>query len=312
MSPLPPPALTHASSRSGRPPDAPRRRCLSLCAGPLLAAAALPRLAVASQAAAPRRLRVVALDMPPLIMSEPSGRAGGVIVDALHQVLAGSGFAAQVEILPWARALQRLRLGEAEGIIPAFRTPERERWLSYPGEPLYRSPMAFFGKRGRDFGWDGHLQSVQRLRFVKLKDGLFADGFDEAVRQGRLRCEEALSFGAAMRMVNQGRADLACAPLLPGLRAISLEGLDERLAALEPAVELKAGFLALLRQPELSELAQRITPSIARLHRSGQIQAWVDEYRRRQWAPRPDPAGTPRSGHEPGPQNAVARGPIWG
>lgn len=238
--------------------------------------------------------------------------ASGVIVDILQQALQGSGFAAQVEILPWARALLRLRQGEADAIMPAFRTAEREQWLDFPGEPLYRSPMAFFGRRGHSFAWDGRLESVQSLRFVKLKDGLFADRFDEALGQGRLRCEEALSFGAAMRMVNQGRADLACAPLLPGLRAITLEGLEDRLEALQPAVDFKAGYLALQRSPELQGLAARLTPVLARLHRSGQVEARVDEYRRRQWAPREGGSPGPHNGSELGPLEPAARGPIWG
>lgn len=265
-----------------------------------------PSWALAPATPALRSLRIVGLDLAPLIMTGPNGPCG-VIVDIVQQVLAGLGLQAHVDILPWARALQEMRAGTADGLIPAFRTPDREQWLDFPDQPVYRSPMSFFGRAQRDFAWDGRLDSVRRLRFVKLKDGLFADAFDEAVRQGRLRCEEASTFGAVMRMVDAGRADLACAPLLPGLQVLAQQGLSERLQPLNPPVDHKEGFLALARKPELVGLARLLGPRLAQLQRSGQIDVWVEEYRQRRWAPRPD---DPRRGGLP--TGLPPHGPIWG
>lgn len=265
-----------------------------------------PSWALAPADPARRRLRIVGLDLPPLIMQGPAGSTG-IIVDIVQQALAGLGLEAHVDILPWARALQEMRAGTADGLIPSFRTPEREQWLDFPDQPVYRSPMSFFGRVQRDFPWNGRLDSVRQLRFVKLKDGLFSEAFDEAVRQGQLRCEEAITFGAAMRMVDAGRADLACAPLLPGLQVLAQQGLSERLQPLNPPVDHKEGFLALARKPELAGLARQIGPRLAQMQRSGQIEARVEEYRQRRWAPRSDElrrGGTP-TGVPP-------HGPIWG
>jgi polar amino acid transport system substrate-binding protein len=292
---LPPPAIS-----------LPDRRRLCLSAALLGSAPAWALAPQAPAATAPRGLRILGLDLAPLIMNGPRG-PGGVIVDIVQQVLADLGLQAQVEILPWARALQEMRAGSADGLIPAFRTPEREQWLDFPEQPVYRSPMAFFGRAQREFSWDGRLESVRRLRFVKLKDGLFADAFDEAVRQGRLRCEEASTFGAVMRMVDAGRADLACAPLLPGLQVLAQQGLSERLQPLSPAVDHKEGFLALARKPELAGLARKLGPRLAQLQRSGQVETWVEEYRQRRWAPRPN---EPRRGGSPA--GMPPHGPIWG
>ncbi len=102
----------------------------------LLWAALLPW----AHAIAPVELYVA--EAPPLTMGNvPAGH--GVVGDVTLAAMARAGYAAQIQMLPWARAQREVSRGKNQLIIPLSRTPERESqytWIA-PVIPLGR---AFF------------------------------------------------------------------------------------------------------------------------------------------------------------------------
>lgn len=227
-------------------------------------------------------IRIYGVELPPLIMAGPSG-ASGVITDIALKAFKRAGVAAEVEVVPWARGFKALQVGQCDGLIPTIRSAEREAMFDFPNESIYRSDMSFFGRANQPLAFSGKLSDVQDRKFVKLRGALFAPEFDEAVRQGKIACEETNSFAAALRMVEAGRVDLAAVPRLAGLRIAVDEGLQGRIIPVDPPFFRQPFYLAFARKPGLSELRHRFDEQLTRMWRDGSIAAIEDDYRRRNW-----------------------------
>ena len=255
-----------------------RRGCLQ---GGLLALTGAGLLAPA-QGATPWVIEAV--ELPPLIMATPTGSTG-VLVDVVRLLVQRLALPAQIRVVPWARAYADTLSGQSAALMPAIRSAERERLFHFPSEPLYQAEMSFFKRADQALSWTGQLDELKELRFVKLRGALFAPEFDAAVAQGRVHCEEANSFAAAVRMVNAGRVHLAAMPKLAGLQIAASEGLQSRVLPLEPRVHLQPFYLALTRVGEPAAWVDRIGAALAQLHREGTVRDTVEQYRQRHWLP---------------------------
>jgi polar amino acid transport system substrate-binding protein len=253
-----------------------------------MAASAAAAAAGLAQAAGPGPLRIYGVELPPLIMATPYG-VTGIVTEITLRACRRAGLDAEVEVVPWARGVNALKSGQCDGLIPTIRSAEREALFDFPGEPVYRSDMSLFGRADRLPAFSGQLGELAERRFVRLRGALFAPEFDEAVREGRLHCEEANSFSAALRMVDAGRVDFAAVPRLAGLQIVASEGLSGRVAALSPPLYRQPFYVALARKPGLADVRRRLDEQLARMWRDGSIAAVEDEYRRRNWLP-PGPA----------------------
>lgn len=229
--------------------------------------------------------RVVGVDIPPLIMSTPNGGSTGIVVDVVNTAFRRANLRVKIEVMPWARAYPSVKAGERDALIPTIRSIEREALFDFPDEPVFKSEMSFFRLSQRPILWRGNLADVSTRSFVKLRAALFAPEFDDAVREGRIRCEETDSFLSAIRMVNAGRVDLAAVPKLAGLRLIAAEGMQTRVQVMEPALYVQNFYLAFSRKPALAAVRKQVDAKLAEMWRDGTIAAIIEDYRRRDWQP---------------------------
>ncbi|WP_252274767.1 substrate-binding periplasmic protein [Pseudomonas subflava] len=90
----------------------------------------------AQQAGEP--LRVVTDDWPPFRMQGAGGKLEGLDIDLLDELQRRTGLRFEVHRRPWARALEEMRLGQADLMTGLARTAERERYIDYL-EPSYHA-----------------------------------------------------------------------------------------------------------------------------------------------------------------------------
>lgn len=256
-----------------------------------LASAGLAGVSVVQAENAGPVYRVYGVEMPPLIMGTPHGSTG-IVVDTVQEAFKRAGLSVEVVVVPWARAYADVKAGEAAGLIPTIRSAEREEIFDFPEEPVFRAEMSFFGLLSRGFKWSGKLSELEHLRFVRLRGALFSPEFDQAISSGRIYCEQANSFSAALRMVAAGRVDLAAVPKLAGLQIAVAEGLHTRVQPLEPALHVQNFYLAFARKPGMAEVRQRINEQLAQMQKDGSLRLIQEGYRKRNWlAPSPASKG---------------------
>ncbi|MDD0843058.1 substrate-binding periplasmic protein [Pseudomonas sp. Gutcm_11s] len=83
-------------------------------------------------------LRVVTDYWPPFRMQGSGGKLEGLDIDLLDELQRRTGLRFEVRLLPWARALEEMRLGQADLMTGLARTAEREQFIDYL-EPAYHA-----------------------------------------------------------------------------------------------------------------------------------------------------------------------------
>ena len=165
----------------------------------LLATAALAALPL-SLLAAPRRLRIVTTDLPPLV----SEQGGGVLREMVAELCRRTQQTPALEFVPWRRAIFLATTMPSTAIFPLTRQPEREakfRWLA----PLYEERYHFLAPRGGSFDLQ-HPENMQEKRIALIRGAgqaamLHEMGFDHIV--------EAASVHEVHRFLLGGMADAA-------------------------------------------------------------------------------------------------------
>ena len=115
-------------------------------------------LLTARSAVAEDVLRFASQDFPPFSYAE-NGTAAGPFADIVNMVCAEAGLTCPIAILPWGRALERVRNGNAEGLFPLGWNDERATWLR-PSPPVLTTEYGFFATvdSGKKYERPGDLQ----------------------------------------------------------------------------------------------------------------------------------------------------------
>lgn len=93
------------------------------------------------------KLVFVTTDWPPYIMSK-DGKLTGLDTEIVLELCKRLGFEADIQKVPWKRALKYVKEGVADAIFTPRRTEERAEFLYYPSEPLHIERTAIFAEKG--------------------------------------------------------------------------------------------------------------------------------------------------------------------
>lgn len=199
----------------------------------------------------PGVLRLVTESWPPYAY-ECDGKACGMDVEMVSQVLSRLGYQVQVQFVPWPRALSQLQVGKADAILDISKGErnERERFLLFPKEALSTSSSALFYRKSEPFTFTG-LSSLAGKRVAVVRGYNYSANFMSATHFSR---ESGVSHEQNMKKLARGRVDLALMDSAVGLHLIRSLNLEAQIAV--DATRFVSGqlYLAFAIRPELTEL----------------------------------------------------------
>lgn len=171
-----------------------------------LAFVAATLLGFAPQANAAGTLRCVSLDYPPLIFAGADGKPQGIAVDVVNEVMSRAGWKVELEVLPWARALNLMQQGERDCIFTIFKTPERETFLDFSRKPLLQQPISLYAHKDSSIQFRGDLSKLNSKKWVVVRAVNYGEQF-EAAKAG-LKIDQAYTPTQAFLLVGNRHVDL--------------------------------------------------------------------------------------------------------
>ncbi len=171
-------------------------RCATLCCAALLAAT--PAWARATSAAP---IRILTSDLPPLSM-EHTPAAPGALYEMVEELVRRAKVPANIEFVPWKRAVYLSTSVQRSAIFPLTRSAEREpqyRWLAQ----LYHEHFLFLALKGGNFDVAEPVRHKQR-RIGILRGSLMLAKLREA---GYVNIVEASSVDESLRFLKRGIVD---------------------------------------------------------------------------------------------------------
>lgn len=121
-------------------------------------------------------LRIVVDVWPPYVMLQGDDLVGAD-VDITKAVFAQMNVPISIELLPWKRCLSLVESQQADAILDASITTEREKFLYFPDEPISRGVTVFFKKKSHFIPFEG-LSDLEKIRVGAISGYSYCDEID--------------------------------------------------------------------------------------------------------------------------------------
>lgn len=210
----------------------------------------------------------VTLQFPPLEYENDDQGAEGAIVDVVRTIMDRLGYTVNIQVLPWTRALQKVRTGKADAIFTAYRIVERESYLDYSNEILISQEMYFFKKKGSAIQFDGRIDSIKDARIGIVSTISYGQVFD-AFRP-LVELDKANQLSHNFEKLVRGRIDLLPSNLFVAEYTIRKMRIEDQVERLPKMVESIPSYIAFSRQKDLHRLRQQFDDELRKLKRTGE------------------------------------------
>ncbi len=218
-------------------------------------------------------LAIAADPWPPFI--DENHPEGGVSIQIIREALGRHGFDVELNIMPWARAIDGVRSGDFDILPGTWYTESRSEDLMY-SEPYVANEIKFIKRAGEAFDYSG-LDSLDGEVVAIIRDYGYGDAFYEATNFERDPAPELMTN--IRKLVNE-RVDLAIEDEFVARFIISNEEpeLLDQIEFVEPpysaeSLHLTSGYA----NPRHEEIVEAFNAGLAEMREDGTFDRIMEE-----------------------------------
>lgn len=246
----------------------------------LLSAALLTGTVLTSLPAAADQLKMVALSFPPLIYDD-GGKPAGIAYEIVTEAMKAAGHTIQVEIMPWARALDTVKDGGADAVFTAYKTPEREQFLNYSTEVLVPQVVSLFVAKDSPVSFDGDLAKLSKYKIGVVNQISYGSNIDDAIKNGVLPAvEKSNDTDSNVKKLLSGRFDVMPSNRYVAQFFLKQQGALDQVKELSPEVQNIPSYIAFTKARDTAKLRADFDAGVAAMRASGAYQKILDKYAR--------------------------------
>jgi polar amino acid transport system substrate-binding protein len=208
-------------------------------------------------------------DFPPF-EHEQDGKVQGMGVELVTEAMKRLGHTVDIKVYPIARALEETKTGQIDGVFTAYKTPEREAYLTYSHEVLIAQAMCLFVPKDSKITYDGNLCSLGTSKIGIINKMSYGKIFDGAAKDGTLKDFEPSNDTALnIKKLLANRTDIIISSRLAALYFAKTLGVQDQIRELVPPVETVPSYLAFTRTKDMTALADSFDKEIRAMHADG-------------------------------------------
>lgn len=215
-------------------------------------------------------------DWGPNEFTSENNELTGFHIDLIQMAAKELNVEVEFVAMPWKRALKTIEKGEADAISYTIFTPERVKYLIYKdGNAISEGSTRFAYLKGRDFNYDGTLESVKDRRIGVIRGYSYGKNFD------RKKLSNLVNVNTERQLISmllEKRVDLILVNIdhinykyghLPELDAVT---------SMDVASDYYDIYLAFSKKRRLEALADRFAAVIPKIRQSEKYQKIVQSY----------------------------------
>lgn len=196
-------------------------------------------------------------DRRPMSWIGADGEPQGLKIDILNLVLGKAGIPVRHQCLPWARAVQSVYNGEADGLL-SVASEERRQWIKFAATPMIEDEARLYFRRDHPSAkLIAAIKTVEDMGAFKVSDALA--GAWSAANAPNLLLDLVPNQPIAFRKMLNRRSDIAIINELAANALIRMEQAHDELAYVKAPVNPRSRYHIGLRAniPDCETLLKR-------------------------------------------------------
>ena len=234
----------------------------------------LNQLAIAEE-----RLTIVTPGIVP-ISYEKDGKIVGIGTELVNEAFARLGQAIEIQILPGARALDMLEKGKADALFALAKTPEREKFATYPSTPIIDQGVSLFVRKDSTIVFDGDVKKLSPYRIGIVRGGRFSPAFEAAIKEQLFpKLEEVSEYSQNILKLDAQRIDVIIGSPVSLLFAAKELGKQDAIKELSPPLAASSpAYIAFSKKGKAAGLVAQFDEALKAMVKDGTYDKIMQSY----------------------------------
>lgn len=200
-------------------------------------------------------------------------KPSGIDVEIMQELSQRTGLAFDIQLVPFKRLIENLKVGATDLGMAVLRNPEREAFALYSGV-LHNSTYVLFTNRGREFRFES-LEHLRGKSIGRVRGFFISEAFDAEVAAGRITVSDSAAAEQSIKMLQAGRVDAISGQSVVTRYLAREMGLVDKLVALPQALTPdRPAYLVVSRAAALADkerLGERLRIALEAMHKDGTV-----------------------------------------
>ncbi|MCX4026908.1 transporter substrate-binding domain-containing protein [Endozoicomonas sp. SM1973] len=195
----------------------------------------------------------------------------GITPRILTEVFATQDITVRYQFTSWARALEMVRKGKADGTFLWSKTSEREKDFFYSKEPIGNISYVFFHLKDNPFAWSS-FEDLRGKRIAATIGYHYSDEFNRYEKEGLININRVKSDLQLLKMLYKQRVDIIPHDLTVGYYEINKhfpESLKKLFTNHPLPIKKKPAYLLMSKNNNNKKIIDIFDKAIANLKKSG-------------------------------------------
>jgi polar amino acid transport system substrate-binding protein len=188
---------------------------------------------------------IFATDPFPPFYYQEAGMVKGLQYELANIIFSKMQTRFRIVFVPWKRALMMAESKMVDGVFGLRKTAERERWISYPEEPLMEVNTVIFKRKGDPFNYTG-IPSLKGKIVGVTKGYTYGNEFDES---DIFLKEEVVNLRHNFLKLLAGRIDLVAAYRTVGFHVLKKLDLQDRIEVCPVTIHVTPLYVGFSKTP---------------------------------------------------------------
>lgn len=206
---------------------------------------------------------------------QENGKDSGFEIETVRAVIQKMGFHLKFEQFPWKRCLYMMENGQADALVSALKTSEREKFLYFPDEHISVSKTVFFKKSGSPAEFDGSFKSLKDYTIGVISGFSYGEAFDKAAY---LKKDEAKDAESLIKKILAGRNDLGAENLAVLTAAAKKIGVSGDIRFLEKPIHSQKLYVVFSKAKPSEKLSMTFSETLRELKKSEEYRNILEKY----------------------------------
>ncbi|OKY27752.1 ABC transporter substrate-binding protein [Thalassotalea sp. PP2-459] len=155
----------------------------------------------------PKHISIAAPEIRPLVYIGENGGLAGQFVTMFEQFSVRTGINIDITVMPWGRALQQVKSGKVDALMPALFTEERANYLTFPKAPLVVFSGSVILQHRQDTREIASWDDIKDAQIVKVRSMNHGENVEQLFTDQKNSLIEVVRITDGLKMLQYQRVD---------------------------------------------------------------------------------------------------------